>query len=76
MSVVPPRCSVYELLDIPIRTRNSCKSPEQSFYLMDIVKLTSHIFMTRIFHLARKVRAILAHLSYSQKSPKSLSETR
>lgn len=57
MSVTPPRCSVYEHLDSPIRTRNSCKSPEQSFYLVDIVKLRSCIFMTRIFHLTRKVRA-------------------
>lgn len=75
MSVIPPSCSIYELLDILIRTRNNYKSPEQSFYLMDIVNCeaneVSYFHMIGKFHVTRKLRAQMLSLYYSQNRLKS-----
>lgn len=52
---IQPSRSIYELLDILIRTRNNCKSSEQSFYLMDIV--TCEADKVSYFHMNRKLTA-------------------
>lgn len=66
MSVIPPSCSIYELWNILIGTRNNYKSSEQSFYLMDIVNCeavkVSHFHMIRKFRVTRKLRAQMLSL--------------